>query len=82
MNNIIDFNRQSNSDKVLRITTWILRFVCNLKGVKIQKTILKPKELREAKKLLVQATQFKFHLTDINDSNSKFSDLNVKLDKE
>ena len=43
---------------------------------------MKPRELREAEKLLVKPTQFKFHLTDLSDNNSKFSDLNVKLDKE
>ena len=58
-NNIIDFNRYSNYDKVLRITAWILRSICNLKGVKTQKTInesiLKPNELKEAVKILVKA---------------------------
>ena len=86
MNNIIDFNRYSNYDKVLRITAWILRFICNLKGVKTQKpiyeSILKPNELKEAEKLLVKANQFEFHLTDLSDNNSKFRDLNVKLDEE
>ena len=41
MNNIIDFNRYSNYDKVLRITAWIPRFICNLRRVKTQKTIRK-----------------------------------------
>ena len=58
MNNTIDFNRYSNYDKVLRITAWIFRFVCNLKSVQTQKTIngsiLKPNELRKARKLLVK----------------------------
>ena len=40
-------NINSNYEKVLRITAWILRFNCSLKGVKTQKTInesiLKPK---------------------------------------
>ena len=27
-NNIIDFNRYSSYDEVLRITAWILRFIC------------------------------------------------------
>ena len=39
VNNIIDFNRYSNYDQVLRITAWILRVMCNLKSVKTQKTI-------------------------------------------
>ena len=86
MNNIIDLNRYSNYDKVLRITARILRFFCNLKGVKTQKTInesiLKPNELKEAKKLLVKANQIEFHLTDLSDNNSKFHDLNIKLDEE
>ena len=29
MNNMIDFNRYSNYDKVFRITVWIRRFICN-----------------------------------------------------
>ena len=62
MNNIIDFNRYSNYDKVLRIPAWILRFTCNLKGTKTQKaiyeSILMPNELKEAEKLLVKANQF------------------------
>ena len=86
MNNIIDFNRQSNYEKVLRITAWILRFNCSFKGVKTQKTInesiLKPNVLKEAEKLLVKANHFEFHLTDLSDNNSKFRDLNVKLDEE
>ena len=86
MNNIIDLNRYSNYDKVLRITARILRFFCNLKGVKTQKTInesiLKPNELKEAEKLLVKANQIEFHLTDLSDNNSKFRDLNIKLDEE
>ena len=41
MNNIIDFNRYSNYDKVLRITAWIRRFICNLRRVETQKTIYK-----------------------------------------
>ena len=77
MNNIIDLNRYSNYDKVLRITARILRFFCNLKGVKTQKTInesiLKPNELKEAEKLLVKANQIEFHLTDLSDNNSKFA---------
>ena len=84
MNNITDFNRHSNHDKVLRIAAWILRFICNLKSIKTQKTInesiLKPNELKKAEKLLVKANQFEFHLTDLSDNNSKFRDLNVKLD--
>ena len=84
MNNITDFNRHSNYDKVLRIAAWILRFICNLKSIKTQKTInesiLKPNELKKAEKLLVKANQFEFHLTDLSDNNSKFRDLNVKLD--
>ena len=39
MNNIIDFNRYSNYDKILRITAWIHGFICNLRRVKTQKTI-------------------------------------------
>ena len=83
---IIDFNRYSNYDKVFRITAWILRFICNLKGVKTQKTInesiLRPNELKEADKLLVKANQFELHLTDLSDNNSKFRHLNIKLDQE
>ena len=86
MNNIIDFIRYNNYDKVLRITAWIRRFICNLRRVKIQGpingSILKPNELKGAKKLLVKANQFKFHLTDLSDNNSKFRDLNLKLDEE
>ena len=86
MNNITDFNRYSNYDKVLKITAWIRRFICNLRRVKTQKTInesiFKPNELKEAEKLLVKANQFEFHLTDLSDNNSKFRDLNVKLDEE
>ena len=71
MNNIIDFNIYSNHDKVLRITAWIRHFICNLR-VKTQKTIkgfiLKPNELKEAEKLLVEANQFEFHLTDLSDT--------------
>ena len=44
--------------------------------------ILKPNELKEAEKPLVKANQFEFHLTDLSDNNSKFRDLNVKLDEE
>ena len=36
MNNITDFNRHSNYDKVLRIAAWILRFIYNLKGTLMQ----------------------------------------------
>ena len=43
---------------------------------------MKPNELKEAEKLLVKANQFEFHLTDLSDNNSKFRDLNVKLDEE
>ena len=54
--------------------------------VKPQKTIdgsiLKLNELKEAEKLLVKADQFEFHLTELSDNNSKFRDLNVKLDEE
>ena len=54
--------------------------------VKPQKTIdgsiLKSNELKEAEKLLVKADQFEFHLTDLSDNNSKFRDLDVKLDEE
>ena len=61
-------------------------FICNLKGVKTQKTvkesILKLNELKEAEKLLVKSNQFEFYLTDLSDNNSKFRDLNVKLDEE
>ena len=39
-------------------------------------------QLKEAEKLLVKADQFEFHLTDSSDNNSKFRDLNVKLDEE
>ena len=31
MNNIVDCNRYSTYDKVLRITAWIRRFICNLR---------------------------------------------------
>ena len=86
MNNIIDFIRYNNYDEVLRITAWIRRFICNLRRVKIQGpingSILKPNELKGAKKLLVKANQFKFYLTDLSDNNSKFRDLNLKLDEE
>ena len=41
-----------------------------------------PIELNEAEKLVVEANQFEFHLTDLSDNNSKFRDLNVKLDEE
>ena len=75
LNNIIDFNRYSNNDKVLRITTWIRHFICNLRRVKTQKTIsesiLKPNELKEAEKLLVKVNQFEFHLTDLTDNNDQ-----------
>ena len=30
----------------------------------------------------MKANQFEFHLTDLSDNNSKFRDLNVKLDEE
>ena len=84
MNNIIDFIRYNNYDKVLRITAWIRRFICNLRRVKIQGpingSILKPNELKGAKKLLVKANQF--NLTDLSDNNSNFRDLNLKLDEE
>ena len=43
---------------------------------------MKPNELKEAEKPLVKANQFEFHLTDLSDNNSKFRDLNVKLDEE
>ena len=43
---------------------------------------MKPSELKEAEKPLVKANQFEFHLTDLSDNNSKFRDLNVKLDEE
>ena len=43
---------------------------------------MKPNELKKAEKLLVKANQFEFHLTDLSDNNSKFRDLNVKLDEE
>ena len=50
MNNKIDFNTYCNFDKVLRIIAWILRFICNLRSAKTQKTInesiLKPNELK------------------------------------
>ena len=86
MNDIINFSRYSNYDKVLRITAWIHRFICNLRRVKTQETInesiFKLNELKEAEKLLVKANQFEFHLTDLSDNNSKFRDLNVKLDEE
>ena len=86
MNNIIDFNRYSIYDKVLRITVWILRSICNLKGVQTQKpiykSILKPNELKEAEKFLVKANQFEFDLTDLSDNNSRFRGLNVKIDEE
>ena len=86
MNNIIDFNRYSSYDKVLRITAWIHRFICNLRRVKTQKTInqsiLKANKLEEVEKLLVKAKQFEFHLTDLSENNSKFCVLNVKLDEE
>ena len=53
LNNIIDFNGYSNYNKVLRITSWIHRFICNLRRVKTQKTInesiLKPKKLKNQK---------------------------------
>ena len=79
-------NINSNYEKVLRITAWILRFSCSLKGVKTQKTIsesiLKPNVLKEGENLLVKANHFEFHLTDLSDNNSKFRDLNVKLDEE
>ena len=48
----------------------------------INKSILKPNELKEAEKRLVKAKQSEFHLTDLSDNNSKFRDLNVKLDEE
>ena len=86
MNDIINFSRYSNYDKVLRITAWIHRFICNLRRVKTQETInesiFKLNELKEAEKLLVKANQFEFHLTDLSDNNFKFRDLNVKLEKE
>ena len=86
MNDIINFSRYSNYDKVLRITAWIHRFICNLRRVKTQETInesiFKLNELKEAEKLLVKANQFEFHLTDLSDNNSKFRSLNVKLDEE
>ena len=43
---------------------------------------MKSNELKEAEKLLVKTNQFEFHLTDLSDNNSKFHDLNVKLDEE
>ena len=86
MSNIIDFNRYSNYDKVLRITARIRCFICNLRRVKKQKTInepiLKPNELKETKKILVKPNQFEYHLTDLSDNNSQFRSLNVKLDEE
>ena len=61
-------------------------FICNLKGVKTQKTIkesiLKLNEIKEAEKPLVKSNQSEFYLTDLSDNNSKFRDLNVKLDEE
>ena len=61
-------------------------FICNLKGVKTQKTIkesiLKLNEIKEAEKPSVKSNQFEFYLTDLSDNNSKFRDLNVKLDEE
>ena len=84
MNNIIDFNIYSNHDKVLRITAWIRHFICNLR-VKTQKTIkgsiLKPNELKEAEKLLVEANQFWISFNWLK-WHSKFRDLNVKLDEK
>ena len=81
LNNIIEFNRYSNYDKV-----WIRRFIGNLRRVKTQKTmnesILKLTELKEVEKLIVKANQFEFHLTDLSDNSSEFRDLNVKLDEE
>ena len=54
LNNIIDFNRYSKYDKVLRITAWIRCFVFNLRRVKTRKTInesiLKQNELKGAEK--------------------------------
>ena len=86
MNNKIDFNRYCNHGKVIRITSWIRCFVCDLRKVKKQRTlyepVLMPIELNETEKLLVKANQFEFHLTDLSDNNSKFRDLNVKLDEE
>ena len=52
LDDIIDFNRYSNYDKVLTITTWICHYICSLRRVKTQKTInesiLKPNELKDA----------------------------------
>ena len=38
--------------------------------------------LKEAEKLLVKANHFEFYLIDLSDNNSKFRDMNVKLDEE
>ena len=80
MNNIIDFSRYSNYDEV-----WIRRFIDYLRKAKAQKSInesiLKPNDLKEAEKLLKKANQLVFHLTDLSENNSKFCDLNVKIDE-
>ena len=80
LNNIIDFSRYSNYDEV-----WIRRFIDYLRKAKAQKSInesiLKPNDLKEAEKLLKKANQLVFHLTDLSENNSKFCDLNVKIDE-
>lgn len=79
------FERYSSFQKLLRVTSYILRFIHNMKNADKITGVLKTCELERARKLLVklaQAESFPDYNTNTSMHKKQFSKLNVFIDSE
>ena len=86
-NNVFDFQRYGNYQRLLRTTSWVLRFIRNVKArIRNEELnlgeILQPDELQHAENVLVKANQHDFHSLSEQELREKFNHLNVKADQE
>ena len=83
MNEVLSIDKYSNFKKLVRITSWVLRFVNNIKK-KIKKseaslTDLKANELKIAEEYLIKSNQKNL----LNEKNiSKYNYLNLTIDEK
>ena len=81
----IDIKRYSTSNKLVRMTAWIMRFVNNLKGFHEKSNILNVREIQEAKHIwekYIQEKMYKdcYDAISSNKKNDIVHDLGLKID--
>ena len=83
MNEVLNINKYSNFKKLVRITSWVLRFINNI-NKKIKKSEvslrdLRVDELKTAEEYLIKSNQKNL----LNEKNiSKYNYLNLTIDKK